>query len=92
MITVKVVDSDRLSAQSHQVVNVTSEVDTVHGETYWLRDNVLSVVFMAIGGLCLIGIIVLLVIKPKEESEVVSVKKARKEELKEKRENRNKKQ
>lgn len=48
-ITVKVVDSDRLSAESHQVVNVTSEVDTVHGETYWLRDNVLSVVFMAIG-------------------------------------------
>ena len=91
-ITVKVVDSDRSSAESHQVVNVTSEVDTVHGETYWLRDNVLSVVFMAIGGLCLIGIIVLLVIKPKEESEVVSVKKARKEELKEKRENRNKKQ
>lgn len=92
MITVKVVDSDGFSAESHQVVNVTSEVDTVHGETYWLRDNVLSVVFMAIGGLCLIGIIVLLVIKPKEEAEVVSVKKARKEELKEKRENRNKKQ
>ncbi len=92
MITVKVVDDGGFSAESHQVVNVTSEVDTVHGETYWLRDNVLSVVFMAIGGLCLIGIIVLLVIKPKEESEVVSVKKARKEELKEKRENRNKKQ
>lgn len=36
---------------------------------YWLRDNVWSVVFLSVGTLCLIGIIVLLCIKPKEETE-----------------------
>ena len=90
MITVKVVDSDRLSAESHQVLSVTSAVDTVRGETYWLKNNILSVVFMAVGGLCLIGIIVLMVVKPKEDEETVSAEKSRKQALKEKREKRNK--
>lgn len=88
-VTVTVVDSDGLRAESHQVVNVTSKVDTVRGETYWLKNNILSVVFMVIGGLCLIGIIVLLVIKPKE-TENVSDKKARKAALKAKRNERKK--
>ena len=35
----------------------------------WLQDNVWSVVFLSIGTLCLIGIVVLLFIKPKEEKE-----------------------
>lgn len=49
------------------VVNVTSRADTLPGETYWLRNNVLSVVFICIGGACLIGIVVLLLIKPKDK-------------------------
>lgn len=88
MITVKVVDSDRLSAEAHQVVSVTSKVTTVRGETYWLRDNIVSIVFMVIGGICLIAIIVLLVVKPKEAEETTADKKSKKQALKEKRENR----
>ena len=33
----------------------------------WIQNNVWSVVFLSVGTLCLIGIIVLLCIKPKEE-------------------------
>ena len=87
-ITLKVVDNDKLSAASHQVVRVESKRTVNQGETYWLRDNILSVVFMSVGGLCLVGIVVLLVIKPKESETAASDKKSRKDRLKEKRENR----
>ena len=36
---------------------------------YWVRDNVWSVVFLSVGTLCLVGIVVLLFIKPKDETE-----------------------
>lgn len=90
MITVTVKDSDGLTADAHQVVSVTSKVTTNRGETYWIRDNILSIVLMGIAGLCFIAIIVLLVIKPKDAEVVVSEKKTKKQALKEKRENRNK--
>lgn len=37
--------------------------------SYWLRDNIWSVVFLSVGTLCLIGIVVLLFIKPRDETE-----------------------
>lgn len=71
------------------VTNVTSRADTLPGETYWLRNNILSVVFICIGGVCLIGIIALLLIKPKEKKPAGETPADSAEsELKEKRKNR----
>ena len=70
-----------------RIVNITAEADVIPGATYWLQNNILSVVFLGIGVLCLIAIVVLLVVKPKDKA-VLEAEKARKEELKEKRENR----
>lgn len=50
------------------VANISSRADTLPGETYWLENNVLTVVFICIAGVCLIGIIVLFLIKPKDKS------------------------
>ncbi len=68
-VTVRAYDSGlSTSAKTQAVVaNVSSRADTLPGETYWLQNNVLSVVFICIGGACLIGIIVLLLIKPKDK-------------------------
>ena len=68
-MTVRAYDSGlSTSAKTQAVVaNVSSRADTLPGETYWLQNNVLSVVFICIGGACLIGIIVLLLIKPKDK-------------------------
>ena len=49
------------------IIRVNSEPNVVEIPSTWLRDNVWSVVFLSVGTLCLIGIIVLLFIKPKEE-------------------------
>lgn len=45
------------------------EAKIVVPDNHWLQNNVWSVVFLSIGTLCLIGIIVLLCIKPKEDVE-----------------------
>ena len=46
------------------VVYVSSEADIMNGESEWLQDNILSVVFLSVGGGCLIAIVVLLLIRP----------------------------
>ena len=52
---------------AYSIVSITKTPQTVEVPNYWLRDNVWSVVFFSVGTICLIGIIVLLCIKPKEE-------------------------
>jgi hypothetical protein len=57
------------TAEAYSIVRVTDAPSFVEVPSTWLRDNVWSVVFLSVGTLCLIGIIVLLCIKPKEETE-----------------------
>ena len=56
-------------AQGNTVIKVTESPTVVKVDTHWLKNNIWSVVFLSIGTLSLIGIIVLLFIKPKEEIE-----------------------
>lgn len=51
------------------IVRIENAPQIVKVPSTWLQDNVWSVVFLSIGTLCLIGIVVLLFIKPKEEKE-----------------------
>ncbi len=54
------------------ILRVDKETSTptyVKVPTYWLRDNVWSVVFLSVGTLSLAGIIVLLFTKPKDEKD-----------------------
>ena len=55
--------------EASTIIRVENEPKTVKIPSTWLQDNVWSVVFLSIGTLCLIGIIVLLCIKPKEETD-----------------------
>jgi hypothetical protein len=61
--------SSSRSAVEYSVISVADDAETVKIPSTWLKDNVWSVVFLSIGTLCLVGIIVLLCIKPKEETE-----------------------
>lgn len=51
------------------IIRIEKEPSVVKVDNKWLENNVWSVVFLSIGTLCLIGIIVLLCIKPKEETD-----------------------
>ncbi len=55
---------------AYSIVDISSKPKVVEVPNYWLRDNIWTVVFFSVGTLCLIGIIVLLCIKPKDETEV----------------------
>ena len=57
------------SASAATVIRVSEDVTTVKPVSHWLENNVWSVVFLSIGTLCLIGIVILLFVKPKEEQE-----------------------
>ncbi len=54
------------------------------GESDWLKNNIASVVLLIIAGLALIGIILLLVIKPKDKSDIDEQFEKRKKEKKNK--------
>lgn len=56
------------TASSTASVSVENKPRTVKPDSHWLENNVWSVVFLSIGTLCLIAIVVLLCIKPKDET------------------------
>ena len=68
-------------------IEVSADARVIPGDTYWLENNILSLVFLGIGILCLVGIVVILLIKPKNKAEA-GAENVRKAELKEKREKR----
>ncbi len=51
------------------IISVLETPQEVKVDNHWFENNVWSVVFLSVGTLCLIGIIVLLCIKPKTEIE-----------------------
>ena len=69
-IVCNVTSDNRVRSQTAQsVIKVDKEPTRVIVDDHWLQNNVWSVVFLSIGTLALIGIIILLFIKPKEETE-----------------------
>ena len=59
----------RRDEATSDVIEVLRSPNYVKPDSKWLQNNVWSVVFLSVGTLCLAGIIVLLVIKPKNEED-----------------------
>ncbi len=57
------------SAEAISEIVVEKEQTVVKPASDWLENNVWSVVFLGVGTLCLIGIVILLCIKPKERED-----------------------
>lgn len=56
--------------ESFMAISVSAAADTLPGESDWLANNVASVVLLCIAGVALIGIVLLIVIKPKEKGDI----------------------
>ena len=70
-------------AMAYKLITVESEAATIKGETDWLKNNVVSVVLFSIAGVMLILIIILLLVKPSDETlEDVDEKVANKAKMK----------
>ncbi len=70
VLKLEVVDAELWGEKivAYKVIEVESEEDVMYGETYWLRDNYLTVIFFGIAILGVIGIVIVLLIKPKDEN------------------------
>lgn len=70
VLRLEVVDSqlwgDKVIA--YKVIEVQSEIDEMYGDDYWLQENYVSVIFLGIAALAAVGIVLLFVIKPKDEN------------------------
>ena len=60
-------DMSERFASGSTVIKVEKEPTEVKVDTHWFKNNLWSIIFLSVGTLALIGIIVLLFIKPKEE-------------------------
>lgn len=56
-------------AEGETVISVAEEPSVVKPDNHWFKNNMWSIIFLSVGTLSLIGIIILLFIKPKEEVE-----------------------
>ena len=52
----------------YKVISVESKADVIKGQTDWLKNNITSVILFSIAGVMLIAIIVLLLVKPSDET------------------------
>ena len=55
-------------AGAYKLIVVESKAYSVTGEDNWLEDNIVSVILFAIAGVMLILIIILLMVKPSDET------------------------
>ena len=57
-------------AEDSTIIQVASKANVVEVPSKWLENNIWSVVFLSVGTLSLVGIIILLCIKPKEQNDI----------------------
>lgn len=62
--------NEEKDTQNYAVVTVSTQTTALKGESDWLANNVTSVVLLVIAGLCLAGLIILLVVKPKDKGDI----------------------
>ena len=67
-VTDKHMVSEPVTCELGVVASVTAK--SLKGESDWLKNNVVSVVLLSIAGAALIGIVLLLVIKPKDKGDI----------------------
>lgn len=61
--------SNALSDENSVIITVKEQIKKVTPDSHWLQNNVWSVVFLSVGTCCLIGILLLLFVKPKKKGD-----------------------
>lgn len=56
--------------ESFMAISVSAAADHVAGEDDWLENNLVSIILLCVAGVALIGIVLLIVIKPKEKGDI----------------------
>ena len=74
LVTCTVTDNDIGTEETaYMGISASPKVRALKGEDTWLQDNLTSVILLSIAGAALIGIVLLLVIKPKDKGDLDEV-------------------
>ncbi len=52
------------------VISTSAAADELEGESHWVEDNLASIILLSVAGAALIGIVLLIFIKPKEKGDI----------------------
>ncbi|MDE6504940.1 MAG: hypothetical protein K2L42_03630 [Clostridia bacterium] len=79
LIECKVVGTEGGAAEKTAYMGIASapQVKALKGEDTWVQDNVASIVLLSIAGASLVGIVLLLVIKPKNKGDLDEIESAK---------------
>lgn len=69
-IECEITSNNTYKVDSEAVVIKVIEPAVVEPANYWFEDNLASIIFLSVGTACLIAVIVLLLVKPKERKEI----------------------
>lgn len=63
----------QLQSKNYATVAASVETTPLKGESDWVENNVTSIVLLSVAGACLVALIVLLIIKPKDKGDIDAV-------------------
>ena len=69
-LTVKSTVDNLEPKTAYMGISASAKIGSLKGEDTWLQDNMTSIILLSIAGASLIGIILLLVIKPKDKGDI----------------------
>lgn len=59
--------------RAYMGIRASEQADALKGESQWIKNNLASVILLCIAGASLIGLIVLLVVKPKDKGDIDTI-------------------
>ncbi|MDE7076162.1 MAG: hypothetical protein K2O62_02445, partial [Clostridia bacterium] len=63
----------QLQSKNYATVAASVQTTALKGESDWVENNVTSIVLLSVAGACLVALIVLLIIKPKDKGDIDAV-------------------
>ncbi len=61
------------STKNYATIASSVQTTPLKGESEWLKNNITSIILLSVAGVCLIALIVLLIIKPKDKGDIDAV-------------------
>ncbi|MGN0803984.1 MAG: hypothetical protein ACI4MS_01195 [Candidatus Coproplasma sp.] len=65
--------ASQISQELYTAVSASVKTTSLKGESDWLEKNLTSIILFSVAGVCLIALVLLLVIKPKDKGDIDSV-------------------
>lgn len=62
-----------ISTQKYATVAASTPTKSLKGESDWLENNLTSVILLSVAGVCLIALVILLIVKPKDKGDIDAI-------------------